>query len=1375
VPISAEPASGWPFVGDSEMSRRMADFDWASSALGPVRTWSMSLRAAVGICLSSRHPMVIWWGPQLVLLYNDAWIPILGPEKHPALGRPGQQVWPEVWHIIGKQLNGVLDTGEATWSDDQLLPAMRFGYLEEAYFTYSYSAIHDETGVVGGAFTAVTETTQRVLSERRLRMLSALSQATGLASTGAGASVETVYAAAMTALSDNRADIPFAAVYLRRPSGHGPGQLAAAMGVVERGLLEPGIELWPDLWSIAAPTVVPVTSGCVRAIAAGASPVGAAPPARALLIPLQGTGHEILAAVLVLGITPYRDFDEQFRGFFDLTAAQISRAVSDVVSYQAERDRARALAQLDRAKSEFFANVSHELRTPLALIAGPSADALHDSHEPLGPVQRERLEIVERNAARLRRLVDDLLDFSQIEAGHRRPECELVDLAAITEDLVASFEPVAVRAGLALDRRIPRLDQPVLVDVGMWEKIVLNLLSNAVKYTMSGRIDVELRESTDQLTLSVSDTGIGIPEDEQSKIFDRFHRVRGRGGRSHEGAGIGLALVAELIGLHTGTVEVKSQENVGSTFTVALPKRSDAGADTATQQREHHPGGYSAYVDEALQWSDRPAREHARRSGEEPANPDASVLVVEDNADMRTFVTKALRAHWHVIEAVDGREGLRLARARRPDLVLTDVMMPRLDGFGLLAALRADPRTASVPVVFLSARAGEEAAVGGLDAGADDYLVKPFSTVELVARVRSNLEMSRFRNREADFRRALIDSMQEGFFVADDQGSLIEANDAFFALTGYGAAETPYRWPYPWVPSPQVDEQDWCINQEAYRACQEAGGGDFTVPFRRVDGRRVWIACSIAKATEPHTRRVLFVGTARDVTVERRARQREAALARFAASLTGHTSSAALLQVACQHLTEELHANRVVAGLWSAPETPPQLFLWPETNISYEQWQRLLSALDESRRQLGASASERLGEAHNTVVYSVPLAGLAAAIAIELGAYRTGTDDPDLFGVLSSHLAQALATARELEQARGVALTLQHAILGPTQLPHGFAVRYSPAVEPLEVGGDWYDVIPLGAAVIGVVVGDCVGRGLAAAAVMGQLRSAARAVLLQTADPARALDNLDSFARTLPDARCTTVFCAVINVGSCSVKYSSAGHPPAALIGEAPEPILLDQAQHLPLAAHVGTHPRPHATAWLPPGSTLMVYTDGLVERRGESLTDGIDRATASARLIRNQHPEAIADRVIADMKPELGYDDDVALLLFRSPPPPLAVTVPATPSSLADVRAELRQWLSAAAIDNGRAHNVLLAAGEAASNTVEHAGGHTDQEVELTVTAQVLANRLRLTIDDDGRWQHSTATINRGYGMHVMRALVDSFDVQHGPNGTSIELEVVL
>ncbi|MBV8966735.1 MAG: SpoIIE family protein phosphatase, partial [Mycobacteriaceae bacterium] len=1038
-----------------------------------------------------------------------------------------------------------------------------------------------------------------------------------LAATTGGASVEAVCDAALAALADNRADIPYAAIYRLDP-GDPAAQLVSSMGMTDPSVFSAAVYgstsglVLRDIVNTGASTVldaVPASWG--EAMETGANPVGDEPPTTALILPVQTIGPDLPATVMVAGVTPYRRPDDDFRGYLDLATAQINRAIGDAQAYQTERRRAEALTQLDRAKNEFFANVSHEFRTPLTLILGPAEDSLTDPDEPLADPHRERLEVIRRNAERLRRLVDDLLDFARIEAGKRQPEKELIDLAAATRELVASFAPAVARAGLDLRSEIEPLARPFPVDVDMWEKVVLNLLSNAVKYTPRGHVEVQLRQDGDHVALSVRDTGVGIPTDELPLVFERFHRIR-RTGRGHEGAGIGLALVAELVRLHDGAIDVTSEEGDGSTFTVTLPWPVSDPEGAPVRPTPVRFGRHTAYVDEALGWTAGAASEPVGSgpgasepvgSGPGASEPaaDATVLVVEDNADLRTLITRVLSPHWRVLLAVDGADGLETAVAQRPDLVLTDVMMPRLDGFGLVAALRADPRTASVPVVFLSARAGEEAAVGGLSAGADDYLPKPFSTAELVARVRSNLEMARFRNRESEFRSTLIESMQEGLFVADEHGTIIEANAAFFELLGYDAAGLPYAWPQPWVPSSASDPQAWAINELASREWVDHGGGRFTLPLRHRDGRTVWVVSTYARVTDPRTGKQLGVGTTLDVTDELLRSKRDATLTAFAAALSTDMSTTRLLGNATQRLAEVFAAERVSVALWNSGDGEPTVVGWPDDE------RHLLGALESVRQApAGSTGTQTTQTDRDSVLVVAPLgAAGSSAIALELPARQDGgglsADDAATLDVLSGHLAQALASAREYEQTRAVALTLQHAILGPTELPHGFAVRYTPAVEPLGVGGDWYDVITLDGNQIGIVVGDSVGRGLPAAAVMGQLRSAAQALLLRTPTPAQALSDLDNFARRLPSARCTTVFCAVIDIASSTLRYSSAGHPPPVLVDRTGAQIL-DRAQSVPLAATETVWSRPEGEAKLLAGATLLLYTDGLIERRSESL-----------------------------------------------------------------------------------------------------------------------------------------------------------------------------
>jgi PAS domain S-box-containing protein len=429
------------------------------------------------------------------------------------------------------------------------------------------------------------------------------------------------------------------------------------------------------------------------------------------------------------------------------------RDITEKKAYEREIARQREeLAQLDRLKTQFFANISHEFRTPLTLMMGPLEDALADP-EGLSLANRERLELARRNALRQLKLVNTLLDFSRIEDGRIQASYEPLDLSTLTAELASVFRSAIERAGMRLEVHCLPLSEPVYVDREMWEKIVLNLLSNAFKFTFSGEIEVSLQPAGSEVQLTVRDSGTGIPADELPRLFERFHRVKGAAGRSFEGSGIGLALVQELARLHGGRVDVESEVGRGSAFRVTLPLgKAHLPADRIEAARTLASTGLraEAVVAEALRWlPDERFPEAA--SPEEPVPAPLSltpagerILLADDNADMRDYVRRLLTGY-EVETVSDGAAALSAARQRPPDLVLTDVMMPGLDGFELLRELRADPRTREVPVILLSARAGEESRIEGLAAGADDYLIKPFSARELLARVQAHLQLTRLR------------------------------------------------------------------------------------------------------------------------------------------------------------------------------------------------------------------------------------------------------------------------------------------------------------------------------------------------------------------------------------------------------------------------------------------------------------------------------------------------------------------------------------------------------------------------------------------------------------------------------------------------------
>jgi signal transduction histidine kinase len=423
-----------------------------------------------------------------------------------------------------------------------------------------------------------------------------------------------------------------------------------------------------------------------------------------------------------------------------------SRELSD--ANRGLRDANTRLGELDRAKTAFFSNVSHEFRTPLTLILGPVEKALESSEGLRG----DELAALHRNALRLLRLVNSLLDFSRLEAGGVKLEFAPIELANVTAGIAGAFGSLMEEAGLRLTVDCAPLPEAVYVDATQWEKVVTNLISNAFKFTFEGEIFVGLAWRGDGAELTVRDTGTGIPKEELPRIFERFHRVEGARGRSFEGTGIGLALVHELVRLHGGKLSVSSELGKGTTFRVELPRGSahlppDRVVAARATEKGYSP---SAELLEAKQW----VRSLAHTSRPAPSRPSAEtdaaagrgrVLVVDDNADMREYEARLLAEYWEVDVAEDGKVALARALSHPPDLVLSDVMMPELDGVGLLKALRADPRTSTVPVILVSARAGEEARLAGLETGADDYLVKPFAARELVTRVRTHLEMAKAR------------------------------------------------------------------------------------------------------------------------------------------------------------------------------------------------------------------------------------------------------------------------------------------------------------------------------------------------------------------------------------------------------------------------------------------------------------------------------------------------------------------------------------------------------------------------------------------------------------------------------------------------------
>jgi signal transduction histidine kinase/DNA-binding response OmpR family regulator/serine phosphatase RsbU (regulator of sigma subunit) len=740
-------ANGDLFADGGEYGALLRQTDWAATPLGPPQRWPQSLRAAVRLVLSSRYPMLVFWGDTFSQVYNEAYAGLIG-DKHPsALGADVRVTLAEGWTALGPVIDEVLATGVPSWIPALQLLLERSGYREETYFSVSHAVARDDDGNPAGIFTVCSEVTEQVVGERRLGFLRDL----GVLPADTR-SVERTVAAVLAALAADPLDVPFAALYLRsgmtlrRAGGTGARVLDALPAEVS--LNEDGT----DPWGLRAAAhggrvMVPGVAGRLRL------PAGAweDPLDTVLSIALPSSDPAQPFGVLCLGVSPSRALDDAYTSFVDLVAQQVAIALRNARAYEDERQRAESLAELDRAKTQFFTNVSHEFRTPLSLMLGPLTDAIADRDAPLAPRQHDRVAPALNNAKRLLALVNNLLTFSSLQGGRSRAVTTTVDLAALTVDYTSVFRAAAERVGLRLIVDAPPLTGPVLVDAPDWEKIVANLLSNALKFTFVGTIRVRLYADDDNICLAVEDTGVGVEASELPRLFERFHRVQGTRSRSHEGTGIGLALVHELATLYGGTVRVRSTPGAGTTFTVALPwstLRPGTGAPPAEPQPADQALALAA---QAERWAEQPTPRSQPPIALPPPGTDRApvrILVADDNADMRAYLARLLTEQgWQVDTVADGAAALGAVEENPPDLLLTDVMMPDLDGFELLARLRREPATAALPVVVLTARAGQAHSAELLNLGADDYVVKPFDAADLIARIRATVQLARVRSR----------------------------------------------------------------------------------------------------------------------------------------------------------------------------------------------------------------------------------------------------------------------------------------------------------------------------------------------------------------------------------------------------------------------------------------------------------------------------------------------------------------------------------------------------------------------------------------------------------------------------------------------------
>lgn len=785
--------------GGGEMGKLIRSMDWSKTALGPVESWPQSLRTSVSLCLSSTFPILIAWGPETIQIYNDSYRPICG-EMHPrSMGMNFRICWESALEVVGDKFTRG-QQGEGTYITDQRMFLERYGYLEEAWMTFSFAPIRDESGGVGGIFHPITETTEKMLAGRRTQVLRDLGAVISKAK-----SVTEIADLTNAQYESYKLDVPFMLFY--ELSGT-EAKLVSSAGVSTAEVLAPQVialsgDKWPLQQVIDSEEMVKV--GQLQAIFGefSSGPYDIAPHT-AILLPVRITGQADLFGFIIAGVSACRALDQAYLNFYDQLAGTFNTAISNVYAYEQEQKRAEALAAIDRSKTAFFSNVSHEFRTPLTLMLGPLEDLLQTEHNEH---KKAQIDATHRNAMRLLKLVNNLLDYSRVEAGRVQAAYQLIDLAVLTTDLASSFRSIIEKAGMELTVNCVRLPGLFYADRQMWEKIVLNLLSNAFKYTLEGSISVNLRQEGNFAFLEVTDTGVGIPEKELPHMFERFHRVENSAGRTHEGTGIGLSLVHELVHLHGGEISVSSIEGSGSTFTVKIPagkahfpaaqvvdstRETDFSAVTAPFIRE----AYSLLQDEAGRDSEDVTRTTSDvvSSQDNTVSKETRILIVDDNGDMRAYLKRLLEPYFTIQTAINGADALDQIKSDLPSLVLSDVMMPVMDGKALLQQIRGNEETYRLPVIFLSARAGEEARIDGLEAGADDYLVKPFSAAELLTKVRAQINISKARGYAEEQLRSLLMEAPVAMAIYRGANHVIElANQRMLTYWGRSRETTTKR------------------------------------------------------------------------------------------------------------------------------------------------------------------------------------------------------------------------------------------------------------------------------------------------------------------------------------------------------------------------------------------------------------------------------------------------------------------------------------------------------------------------------------------------------------------------------------------------------
>lgn len=682
-------AAAAEFPDGGEAGRVLRATDWANNPLGPPAAWPISLKAITRAMLATRQATCLFWGPDLINIYNDGFIPLLG-EKHPtAMGQPARECWSDAWPVVGDLLAGVITHGKAVLFEEMLVPIVRQGRLEDAWWNYSYSPVFDDAGAIAGVLVVATEITAEVAGRKKL-------EAARVEAETARQELHTVFMQA-----------PFPMALLKGPDHrfslvNGPYQVLVNRNVVGKTLREAFSEEEVGYY-------LPFVDHVYKT----GEPIGL----KDAPLRLPDASGVLRDSFIDVSYHPYRDAQGAVIGILG-----ISHDVTDkVLARLRESELRRAAESANRAKDEFLATVSHELRNPLTAILGWSRLLIANRD----PQRLEKgLAVIERNARAQARLIEDILDMSRIVTGKVVLELRRVHLEGIIKNAVESIRPAASAKGIRLELELGDTGLDLVGDEDRLQQVVWNLISNAVKFTESGgRVRVVASRLGSRVVIRVEDSGKGISPELLPHVFDRFRQGDASTTKRHGGLGLGLAIVRQLVEMHGGTVRAESAgEGRGATFEIAMPIQAVA-------------------VDPRAAVS-VPALTDSLPAPLPVPGPDllegTRVLVVDDEDDARDLVATVLEeAGATVVPVASVAAARQILESTTVTVIVSDIGMPLEDGYSLLERLRAGATSATkeIPALALTAYARSADRQRAKEAGFQEHVSKPVDPDTLVRTV----------------------------------------------------------------------------------------------------------------------------------------------------------------------------------------------------------------------------------------------------------------------------------------------------------------------------------------------------------------------------------------------------------------------------------------------------------------------------------------------------------------------------------------------------------------------------------------------------------------------------------------------------------------